>query len=859
MNLLKKHKLIKYKNKNINYFYKKGNLIIENNSDKHGFLILPKIQRLNNEKVCFEIEGKVIEGNSSLFCLMDFKKNIILETSLNTIATTEKEVKNCLMSIKVLPFSKVKISKMKMYNIDKDYNIFENLCNDILIITPNYPTLKNKYMCAFVHSRLVEYKKSGIKFDVICCHDYVNSIKYNFEGIDVIRTNFANTRKHLQRKKYKKILVHFFDEKYANIFDSLNLNETEFLFWVHGPETLYWDWPKFTTPYFSKEMELNDFQKKTFTQHDKMIKRYNEMNNVKWIFVSNWIKEQSEKLIGIKFNNYCVIPNIVNEEKFKYYKKDIALRKNIFFVRRFDDCNKYAIDINVKTILELSKRDFFKDLTFNIYGIGNLYNELIYPIKKFENVNLYPKFLSHDEISEVHSKNGIGLFATRYDSQGVSMCEAASSGLVIVTSDNLAIKEFLNNDLDIFADVEIPKQYADIIEKLYLEPKTFEKYSKECSDSIFRKCCYENTILKEINIIKKEFIVNVSKIRNKKIDIPVLSILIPAYNVENYLSSCVSSILNIKSINKIEVIIVNDGSTDNTLYAAKQLLQKFNYDDNIPIKIVDKINGGHGSTINEGIKLATGKYFRIIDSDDWVNSNDLDSLINILEKEDSDIIVTDYSEDLIELNSLVKKELYTFMVPRIQYLFEDLCYDYYGFKEWGPILATGNFKVETLKKTPFKITEKSSYVDMEFNCYSIINAKTITYYPLDIYRYFIGRSDQSISYNSYKRKFKQHENILFNLLKIYSNSNKISSLKKKYILHKIILPMVKAHYIILYQFLKSATEFRRFDRKLKKYEKVYNNRIIKTKYISFTRKTKGVLIKFTPILIKLFKLIRKGK
>ena len=94
------------------------------------------------------------------------------------------------------------------------------------------------------------------------------------------------------------------------------------------------------------------------------------------------------------------------------------------------------------------------------------------------------------------------------------------------------------------------------------------------------------------------------------------------------------------------------------------------------------------------------------------------------------------------------------MIPNIKYDFEDLCIPNYGFGEWGPILATGNYKTEVLKKTNFKLSEKSFYVDMEYNVYSIEKAKTITYYPYDIYRYFIGRSGQSVSKKSFiKNRF----------------------------------------------------------------------------------------------------------
>ena len=131
---------------------------------------------------------------------------------------------------------------------------------------------------------------------------------------------------------------------------------------------------------------------------------------------------------------------------------------------------------------------------------------------------------------------------------------------------------------------------------------------------------------------------------------------------------------------------------------------------------------------------------------------------------------------------------------------------------------------------------------MEFNAYSIANANTISYYPLDIYRYFIGRVNQSISMQSYSKNFKQHEKVLFNLITFYKTVD-MSENKKNYILNKLILPMITAHYTILIQYLKSPKEFRAFESRLKKYENIYNDYRIATKMKKFHRKTKGIFIK----------------
>lgn len=844
------NKSINYKNKGIKKKYFNNKIIIENNTENHGYLVKPKLFKGKSQYIKIKYSGEVVEGNSAVLCVYDTHKILLGEITLNATAIIKlSENKKFLLSIKVMPHTNIKINDIFLdfiENYDEWINNYGK--NDTLIITPSYPSWENKYFSGFVHSRLKAYKEAGIKFDVACSYFYNNITEYEFEGINVLKCSHFDLRKLLQNKKYKKILVHFFDEYYANIFDSVDLSDSQLYLWVHGPETLYKDCPKFLTTYFSEEYKINQNDLNRFAKTDEIIKRYSNKKNVTWIFVSNWIKKRSEELLNISFNNYQVIPNIINEKIFNYIPKNPEQRKKIYFLRRFDNIDKYAIDVNVRTILALSKRKIFNDLEFNIYGIGNYYNELVNPIKKFHNVHLYPKFLNHEEIAKIHKENGIALFATRYDAQGVSMCEAAMSGLVIVTSDNDAVKEFLPSNANIFAPTEEYEKYADIIENLYYNESEFEKLSKSCHDSVYKLCSKEKTIDKEIALIKQKNAENeIFKIKQEKNII--LSIIIPAYNVSNYLLNTIHTIIDQKNAKYLEIIIVNDGSKDDTLSKANYTLDKY-CDKNKPIiKIIDKKNGGHGSTINEGLKIAKGKYVRIIDGDDWVNSNDLCKLIEILKKEESDIVLTNYSEDLAYINLLSPKNIYNFMKSGNKYQFSDLCDEFYGFKEWGPILSTGNFKLKTLKKTNFELTEKCFYVDMEFNIYSILNATTVTYYNLNIYRYFIGRNNQSVSKESFIKNRKQHEKVLFNMIKII-NSNEIEENKKNYIIRLLLFPMIKAHYTILIEYLKNRNEFLEFDKKMKKQDGTYYS--LTTKTVKFHRKTKGIFIKENDILKRIY-------
>ena len=151
--------------------------------------------------------------------------------------------------------------------------------------------------------------------------------------------------------------------------------------------------------------------------------------------------------------------------------------------------------------------------------------------------------------------------------------------------------------------------------------------------------------------------------------------------------------------------------------------------------------------------------------------------------------------------------------------FDDLVYKGYGFLTYGPLLTTANYKTELLRKANFKLSEKKPYVDMEFNSFSIKYIDTVKYYDLDIYRYLIGREGQTISREYWKKKYKDHVYIIFNILKQISNSD-FGKMKKKYIYTRIISQMVDSQ-IFMYDAALAWNEIDGFLTQLKKFPEAY--------------------------------------
>ena len=479
MNILSK-KIIK-KNGNIRIKKIKGNLVIKNNSSQKGYIIFSKMIFTNKKSFLFKSKVELIDGETCEFKILNKKLKPSYNISSNVTTYIQDAPRIMFIGLTVNPNSEIIIKELSFNYVDNNEKLInEHFKGNILLLCPGYPSESNKYQCAFIHTRVQEYLKLDWKVDVAVVNElYINKTeKYNFEGVDVLRVGFNEIRILLQRKHYDKILIHFFDEKYAQILDATDLTKTKVFLYSHGVDTLYRVWNKLNAKYFEPLQKNPEEISDKFSEKDKLIKRYNDMSNVKFAFVSNWAKKMSEQLIGIKYNNAEIIPCYVDSELFKYKEKDSELRKKVLILRKFDNLNTYSIDINVRVILELSKRECFKDMEFSIYGDGNYHEELVAPLRQFSNVHIYKKFLTHEEIKSVQKEHGIALFASRFDTQGVSALEAAMAGLVTITSKNIGTEEYLDPQIGTYCNTENYKEYADLIEKIYYDPKLYEKMSK---------------------------------------------------------------------------------------------------------------------------------------------------------------------------------------------------------------------------------------------------------------------------------------------------------------------------------------------------------------------------------------------
>lgn len=256
----------------------------------------------------------------------------------------------------------------------------------------------------------------------------------------------------------------------------------------------------------------------------------------------------------------------------------------------------------------------------------------------------------------------------------------------------------------------------------------------------------------------------------------LLTISVAAYNVENYLDQLMKSVICAEVMDQLEILIVDDGSKDRTPEIAAQ------YQDQYPesVRLITKPNGGHGSTINRGIQEASGKYFRALDGDDWVNSEHLANLVKDLNRVNSDIILSAYCACYENGRREVVEE-FPELEKGKEYQFDGIWRSDFWMRYHSVI-----YRTDILKKHQIRLDEHCFYVDVEFMLFPIPYVDTIYYYKDDIYCYRIGLEGQSVSNQSRMKNITHSQKVGLRLIEFYLDHKAIlSEQKQQYFLDEI--------------------------------------------------------------------------
>ena len=257
----------------------------------------------------------------------------------------------------------------------------------------------------------------------------------------------------------------------------------------------------------------------------------------------------------------------------------------------------------------------------------------------------------------------------------------------------------------------------------------------------------------------------------------VLTVVVPTYNMEDYLDRCLTSLItDDEHMSMLEVLVINDGSKDRSSEIAHS------YEAKHPgtFKVIDKENGNYGSCVNKGMEIATGKYFRILDADDWFDTEALVYFIDFLKHSECDCIFTSrstyYSDGKIittKRPGFVKSEF----IYDIQSLEKD-GFDLVDFtNSFGIQMHQTTFLLSIIKSADFKLQHGISYTDSEYCYFPCRIIKNFCVMDIVLYQYNLARDGQTMNFavrkNSWNHLFLIARRMLADYVNVKEGANKL--------------------------------------------------------------------------------------
>ncbi|MBR4545570.1 MAG: glycosyltransferase family 2 protein [Oscillibacter sp.] len=238
----------------------------------------------------------------------------------------------------------------------------------------------------------------------------------------------------------------------------------------------------------------------------------------------------------------------------------------------------------------------------------------------------------------------------------------------------------------------------------------------------------------------------------------LLSVAVPCYNSQDYMEHCVETLLS--GGDDVEILIVNDGSKDRTPEIADRLAAEH------PgvIRAVHQQNKGHGGAVAAGLCEASGLYFKVVDSDDWVDTDALRVILDRLRgfadmERPVDLVISNYIYDKVDLGQR-RVIRYAHALPENRVLTWN---DVGHFRKWENLLMHSMiYRTEVLRKSSLQLPEHTFYVDNLYCSVPLAVVRTLYYINVDLYHYYIGREGQSVQEQTMIKRIDQQ--ILVNKL-----------------------------------------------------------------------------------------------
>jgi len=259
----------------------------------------------------------------------------------------------------------------------------------------------------------------------------------------------------------------------------------------------------------------------------------------------------------------------------------------------------------------------------------------------------------------------------------------------------------------------------------------------------------------------------------------LLTFAVPCYNSAAYMKKCIDSLLY--GGEDVEIIIVNDGSSDDTAKIGEEYVKRYP----TICRLINKENGGHGSAVNKGIEEATGLFFKVVDSDDWVKESAYKEILDVLKQYAGgskvlDMLISNFVYDKVGEDKH-KVMRYKHALPENQlFTWNDVKH----FRKGQYILMHSViFRTKLLRECGVKLPEHTFYVDNIYVFEPMLAVENMYYLDVNFYRYFIGREDQSVNEQIMISRINQQirvNKIMYDFYVDNWNKIKLNSKRQKY-------------------------------------------------------------------------------
>ncbi|MBQ3866012.1 MAG: glycosyltransferase [Clostridia bacterium] len=254
----------------------------------------------------------------------------------------------------------------------------------------------------------------------------------------------------------------------------------------------------------------------------------------------------------------------------------------------------------------------------------------------------------------------------------------------------------------------------------------------------------------------------------------ILTVSVAAYNMEKLIRQNLESFVRSPYREDVEVLVIDDGSGDSTAEIVRS------YEERFPgvVRLIQQPNAGPGSTVNRGMENASGRYFRMVDADDWVGDG-FDEYVTFLKETDADMIVADYVS-VDDVTGETRPRSFPDLPQRKVFPFDQAC------RGMELEMHAVTFRTSLLRENGIRLFN-GFYTDMQYLLFPAPFVLTAAYVPVPVYMYRVSLSGQSMAAPSMQRHIGMHDDMLFSIVSLYNDTRKTRPDVAAYILKKLVM------------------------------------------------------------------------